>query len=280
MNRLSVIFKLGLLYAALTALLIAVGYLIGGQGAIPYFLAFALIFNVITYWFSDKIALMMAHAQPLPESQAPEIYEDVRDLCHKMHLPVPQIYISNEMQPNAFATGRNPSHSVVCVTRGLLQVLNRNEIKAVLGHELGHVRHYDVLLATVAAVIAGTVSSLANIGGRILLFGGNSDRRQNNAGNLFLLLVSPIVAVLIQLAISRSREYSADDNSAQVTGKPEWLADALIKISQGTKQVPMNVNPSLSSLFIANPFPRVNFMELFSTHPSIDNRVRRLLEKE
>jgi heat shock protein HtpX len=277
-------FKTGILFAALTSLFITIGYLIGrGMGGSGYsmafiFFIFALIMNLGSYWFSDKIALSMAHAQPLDESQSPQIYEDVRDLAQKMNLPVPKvIYMSPEMQPNAFATGRNPQHSAICITQGLLQVLDRDEVRSVLAHELGHVKNHDVLISTIAAVFAGAISSIAHIA---MFAGGSDDENRNPFASLLLIILAPISATLIQLAISRSREYAADETSAEYTRKPKDLADALMKIDSSAQRIPMNVNPAFSSLYIENPLRGSGISSLFSTHPSTVNRIARLLEIE
>ncbi len=274
MDRISTFFKTTILFAALTALLIVVGYMIGGKAGAYLFFIISLVMNLGSYWFSDKIALAMAHARPISEQEAPDLYADVRDLASRMNLPMPSIHLSPEMQPNAFATGRNPKHAAVAVTAGILQVLDRNELRAVLAHELGHVKHRDVLLVTVAAVIAGAISSLAQLA---MWFGGGRDREDSNPfAQLLVLLLAPITATIIQLAISRSREYAADD-AAKEFADPRALAGALSKIEQYVAQVPMNVNPSLSPLYIQNPFKNKSWLSLFSTHPPTFKRVARLL---
>ena len=271
-------FKTGVLFAGLSALLIAIGYLVAGRSGAIIFFGISLIMNLGSYWFSDKIALAMSNAQSLPEDQAPEIYEDVRDLTQKMNLPMPRIYVSSEMQPNAFATGRNKNHAAVCVTQGLLQVLDRDEIRGVLAHELSHVKNNDVLIGTIAAVFAGAISSIANIA---LWFGGSSNERDNNPiGSILLIILAPISATLLQLAISRSREYAADATGSEYTKKPQDLANALIKIENVANDIPMNVSPSMSSLFIQNPLRSEGFTELFSTHPNTANRVAKLMQLE
>lgn len=278
MNSLYSFIKLSLFYAALTALLIAVGFLIGGRGGAFMFFMISLIMNFGSYWFSDKIALSMSHAQPIQESEAPEIYADVRELTEKMGLPMPKVYMSSEMQPNAFATGRNPKHSAVCFTQGILQVLNRSELKGVLAHELGHIKHRDVLLSTVAAVFAGTISNIANMA-MWFSFGSSDDDAPNPIFQIAMLILAPITATLIQLAISRSREYKADEAAAHYTGNPDALASALQKIHTYAHQVPMHVNPATASLWIAHPFAGAGIiMELFSTHPAMEKRIQRLME--
>ena len=270
------IFKTGLLMAFLTALFVVVGTTIAGRAGAVIFFAISLIMNLGAYWFSDKIALAMAKAKELDESQAPQIFADVRDLCQKMGLPMPRIYVSPEMQPNAFATGRNPSHSAICVTQGLLQVLDRDEVRSVLAHELGHVKNHDVLITTIAAVVAGAISSIANIA----IFFPSNDNDRNPFAEILMIILAPIAATLIQLAISRSREYAADATSAEYTNKPRDLADALIKIDNVAQNVPMNVNPAFASLYIENPLSGNGISRLFSTHPSTADRVARLMQME
>lgn len=280
MNNISSYLKTILLLGILTALLAALGYYFGGWELGILFLVVGAGLNVIAYWFSDKIALLMNRAQPLDESLAPWLYDEVREMTRRLGIPMPKLNISPSPQPNAFATGRNPSHSVVCVTEGLLQTLDPNEIRAVVAHELGHIRNYDVLLATVAAVVASTISSIANIVMRVRLYGNSRDRENSGVGGILFLIVAPVAALLIQLAISRTREYAADEISAEVTGRPRDLAGALMKISDTAKRVPMSVNPSLSSLYIQNPFKGSGFLEIFSTHPRVEKRVERLLAIE
>ena len=270
--------KTGILFAALTALLVAIGYIIAGRTGAIFFLLISFIINFISYWFSDRIALSMAGAQPLLEQDAPDVYKDIRDLVAIMDLPMPKIYVSDQPQPNAFATGRNKEHSAVCITKGLLQILNRDEIKGVLAHELSHVKNNDVLISTIAAVIAGAISSIVNIA---FWFGGSNDKENTNPfAGILLLILAPISATLLQLAISRSREYAADISGAEYTKKPQDLANALVKIENAANQIPMNVNPSLSSLYIQNPLRTEGFKELFSTHPSTANRVAKLIQLE
>lgn len=272
--RLSPTIKTIILFGALTSLLGVIGYLISGTGGALIFLFFGIFTNIFAYFFGDKIALMMSGARPLDKNEAPEVYEIVENLTQKMNLPLPKLYISENMQPNAFATGRGHSNSSVCVTKGLLQILNKEEIEGVLGHELTHVKNRDVLIATIAAVIAGAISSIAQIG----IFFGGRDRDRSPFVDLLVLILAPISATLIQLAISRTREYEADAGSAKVTGNPKALANALIKIDQAARQIPMQGNPAFSSLYIENPFRGQNFIEIFSTHPATEKRVQRLME--
>lgn len=282
MNRSNSYIKTIFLLGILTALLAAIGYYFGGVRVSFVFLLFGIVMNIITYWFSDRIALMMNHAKPLLKQEAAWLYEDTASLARKMNIPMPKLYVSPSAQPNAFAAGRSPEKSVVCVTTGLMQSLERREIHAVVAHELGHIRNYDVLLATVAAIVASMISSIANIAIRVSLYGSDSrgKREGGGLGGLLFLIVAPIGAAIIQLAISRSREYAADEESALATGRPRDLAEALIKISDTVKRVPMSVNPALSSLYIQNPFKGSGFTEIFSTHPRTEKRVERLLAME
>ena len=262
-------------------MLAGIGYYIGGFQVGLIFLAFGVAMNVIMYWFSDRIALLMNGAQPLNEREASWLYDDVRELAKRMRIPMPRLFVTSSLQPNAFTAGRSPKHSVICVTSGLLQSLDREEVRAVLAHELGHIRNYDVLLATVAAVVASMISSIANITMRMSLYGGSSRSKRNSSiGGLLLLIVAPISALLIQLAISRTREYAADEASAAATGRPRDLAEALIKISDTAKHVPMSVNPALASLYIQNPFSGGGLLDIFSTHPRVEKRIERLLAME
>ncbi len=266
--------KTFILLAALTAILGVVGYIFGGNNGLLVFVGLSAIMNIGAYWFSDKIALSMSGAQPLDRSQAPQLYADTEQLAARVGVPMPRMFISPQPQPNAFATGRNPQNGVVCVTQGLLQTLSREEVNGVIAHELSHIKHNDILITTVAAVIAGTVSSIANVA---LWFGGSDDEDRNPIFALIVVLVAPIAATLVQLAISRAREYGADEGAARAIGNGKPLADALIKIDGIARQYPMNINPALSSLYIANPLRGNGIFELFSTHPSTESRVQRLL---
>ena len=263
--------KTGVLLAVLTAILVFVGYVIGGNNGAVFFFLVSLILNFVTLWYSDSIALRMARATILEETQAQNIFLDIRELSYGMGIPMPRVFVSPEEQPNAFATGRSPSHSAICVTQGLLKLLDRNQIRAVLAHELGHIKNRDTLLATIASVFAGTISSL----GHILMFKDSEDR--GGASQLLTIILAPIAAGLIQLAISRSREYAADETGARISHQAEDLAQALIKIDGAIRGTPMRVtNPALSSLFIENPFKGSKVREIFSTHPSTENRVKKL----
>lgn len=267
-------FKTFLFFGTLTGLLIVFGYGVGGVRGGILLLVLSMLVNLATYWFSDSIALNMAGANPVSPEQAPELYADLRDLSAKMGIPVPRLYISPNQQPNAFATGRNPETSAVCFNQGLLNYLTRDEIRGVMAHELAHIKNRDTLFATIAAVLAGTISSVANIA----LWTGMSDRRKdsNPIFEILAIIFVPIAASLIQFAISRSREYHADETGARITGQPQSLANALIKIEQAVKQIPAEVNPALSSLYIQAPFVG-DLTSLFSTHPPTAERVRRLM---
>ena len=273
--RLSPTFKTIVLFGALTALLGVIGYLISGRGGLIIFLFLGILSNVFAYLFGDKIALAMNGARPLSKLEAPEIYQLTEDLTQRMSIPMPKLYISDNMQPNAFATGRGPGNSSVCITRGLAQMLNKEEIKGVIANELAHVKNRDVLIANIAAVIAGAVSSIAQLG---IFFGGN-DRDRNPLVDLLVLILAPISATLIQLAISRAREFEADATAAQYTKNPNGLANALIKIDKSVRQIPLeHGNRAMSSLYISNPFKGQGISELFSTHPATEKRVQRLMD--
>lgn len=274
--RLSPTFKTIILFGALTALLGVIGYLISGRGGLIIFLFFGIFSNIFAYLFGDKIALMMNGAKPLSKNESPQIFSITESLTSKMGLPMPKLYISPNMQPNAFATGKGPGNSSVCVTSGLVQMLSKEEIEGVIAHELAHIRNRDVLIATVAAVIAGAISSIAQLG----LFFGGGDRDRSPIVDLLILILAPISATLIQLAISRSREYEADATAAKYTQNPNGLANALIKIDQASRQIPLQQgNPAMSSLYISNPFKGGGVTELFSTHPSTEKRVQRLMDQ-
>ncbi len=277
--------KTFVLLTALTLLFIWVGGLLGGQQGMVSAFFFACIMNFVSYWFSDKIVLAMYGAKPVAEAEAPELYSIVRELCHKADLPLPKIYMIPTEAPNAFATGRNPEHAVVAVTEGIMQILNREELAGVLGHELAHVKHRDILISSIAATIAGAISMLANMARWGLMFGGGGgrDRDENHQGNplalLLALILVPIAAMLIQLAVSRSREFDADEAGAEIDGHPEHLASALQKLESTRKAIPFTAaNPETAHLFIVNPLSGDFLMSLFSTHPPTKERVERLLK--
>jgi len=271
--------KTTLLLALLTGLLLALGDLLGGQQGLVMALAFAGVMNFAAYFFSDRIALAMHHAQPVDEASAPQLYAAVAELAQRASIPMPRLYVIPEMQPNAFATGRSPSHAAVAVTEGLLRVMDREELKGVLAHELTHVLHRDILISSVAATVAGALAMLARMAGYAMMFGGRSDRddRGGGFGGLFFIIVAPIAAMLIQLAISRSREYAADEGGARLAGSPTGLVSALRKLGAYTERVPMaTAQPTTAHMMIANPFSGGGLMKLFSTHPPMEQRITRL----
>ena len=273
--------RTGMLLAALTAIFIGVGFLIGGtSGAvIAFFVAAGM--NVFSYWNADKLVLSMNRAREVDEKSAPEFTGLVRDLAGRAGLPMPRVYIADTPQPNAFATGRDPEHAAVCATTGLLQMLSRDEIAGVMAHELGHVKNRDTLTMTITATLAGAVSMLANFGLFFGGFGGNRNNPLGFVGVLIAAMVAPIAAMIVQMAISRTREYSADRAGAEISGHPEALASALAKISNAARSIP-NVaaerNPAAAHLFIVNPLAGTRMDNLFSTHPATENRIAALME--
>jgi heat shock protein HtpX len=271
--------KTFLLMAVLTVLLVFVGRLLGGQGGMVLAFLFALVMNFGSYWFSDKVVLRMYHAREVTRSEAPELFQVVEELAGRAGLPVPRVYIIPNEQPNAFATGRNPEHAAVAVTEGILKTLSRDELRGVLGHELAHVKHRDILVGTIAATMAGAISMLASMAQWALIFGGGrgSDREGGNPlGGLAMMIVAPIAAMMIQMAISRSREFLADEGGAQFSGNPLSLANALRKLEQRSEQIPMDASPATAHMFIVNPLRGGGFARLFSTHPPMEQRIARL----
>jgi heat shock protein HtpX len=266
-------FRTTLLLAGLAGLLVAIGAVIGGPQTALIFLFIALAINLGTYWFSDRIALKMARAQPMPEEQAPKIYEMVRELTTAAKMPMPALYVIPQEQPNAFATGRSPDHAAVAITAGIMKLLSPDELRGVIAHELAHIRNRDTLIQSVAAAIGGAISYL---GYMLMWFGGDDDSPVGLIASLVLVLLAPIAASIIQLAISRQREYSADATGAQISGNPESLATALLRLEEGSKAVPMKVNQATECMYIVKPFSGKGIQGLFSTHPPIEERVRRL----
>ena len=263
-----------ILLATLTGLLVVIGFAIGGQSTALLFLIGAAVFNLGAYWFSDKIALKMSGAQPIEESEAPRLYQMVRELATRADLPMPRIYMIPHDQPNAFATGRSPKNSAVAVTRGITRLLSEDELRGVIAHELAHIRHRDILVQSVAATIGGAITYLAYM---LLWFGGDEDSGPLGlVGALAMVLLAPLAASLIQLAISRQREFSADAGGADICGNPESLASALLRLEEGSKAIPMQVNQAAEPLYIVKPFRGGGIASLFSTHPPIEERVRRL----
>jgi heat shock protein HtpX len=270
--------KTGILLALLAGILVVVGGLIGGQQGATVALVIAFVMNFAAYWFSDKMVLAMYRAKQASEAEASELHRIVRNLARKAAIPMPKIYRIHTPTPNAFATGRNPEHAAVAVTTGIEAILNSEELEAVLGHELAHVAHRDILISTVAATIAGAISYLTYMAQWALMFGGGREREGNPlqmAGAIVSIIVAPLAAMLVQMAISRSREYHADEGGAQLT-HPMNLASALRKLELGNRQVPMAANPGTAHLFIVNPLRGTGIVNLFSTHPPIQDRIARL----
>lgn len=272
--------KTVLLLGALTGLLLWAGEVFGGRSGLTLALVIAAGLNMASWFFSDKIALAAHRAQPVSEAEAPELYSIVAELTQNAGLPMPRLYIIPEAQPNAFATGRGPRHAAVAVTQGLLEAMDREELKGVLAHELGHVKHRDILISSIAATLAGAITFIARMAGWALMFGGGSrDERGGGGalGGLVFYLVAPIAALLIQLAVSRSREFAADAEGARIAGTPLGLASALRKLGAYTARVPMRTaRPNTAHMMIANPFGGRGMMALFATHPPIEERIRRL----
>jgi heat shock protein HtpX len=270
--------KTTFLLALITALFLVVGEVLGGQRGMVFAFALAVVMNFASYFFSDKIALTMSRAQPVTREQLPRLYQIVERLTQKSGLPMPKLYVTPDDSPNAFATGRNPQHASVAVTRGILNLLNDEEMEGVIAHELGHVRNRDILISSVAATLAGAITLLARMAFWGELFGGfgggDRDRRGGPISALAMLILAPIAAMMIQLAISRSREYGADESGAHLTGNPYALATALAKLDAYSKRIPMQASPSTAHLWIVQP--RLNWASLFSTHPPIPKRIERL----
>ncbi|RKG58239.1 protease HtpX [Corallococcus sp. AB011P] len=283
-HRLGNALKTTVLLAGLTGLVLVIGQRLGGAQGLMMAGLFAVVMNFGSYWFSDRIALAIHGAQPLSYEQAPWLHEMVERLAARAGMPKPKVYLLPTAQPNAFATGRNPSHAAVAVTAGIMDILDRRELEGVLAHEIGHVRNRDTLIGTVAATLAGIISYAAQMlfwFGGSMLSRGDDDRDGGVAGalsNLGLLLVAPIAATLLQLAVSRSREYGADATGAELCGDPDALASALLKMERGAEAMPYDRAPATSHLFIVNPLHHGGVMSLFSTHPPIPERVRRLRE--
>src|SRR5262244_3942442 len=273
-------FKTAFLLVGMTLLLMFIGGYFGGQRGMLTALIIAGVMNFGAYFFSDKIALAAYRAQPVTREQLPRVYAIVERLTQKIGIPMPKIYVLPTDSPNAFATGRNPQHASVAVTQGILNLLNDEELEGVLAHELGHVRNRDILISSIAATIAGAITMLASMGRWAMIFGGMGGRDDRDRGGglaaLFMLIVAPIAATLIQLAVSRSREYEADHTGAGFTGNPYALASALKKLDAYSRRLPMSATPSTAHLFIIQPLLGINFGSLFSTHPPIQKRIERL----
>jgi heat shock protein HtpX len=273
--------RTAILLAGLTALFMAVGYLIGGQGGMLIALLIAAAMNLFSYWNADKLVLSMHGAHEVDERTAPDLYAIVRELARNAGLPMPRVYLMDNPQPNAFATGRNPERAAVAVTTGLLDTLSREEVAGVLAHELAHVKNRDTLTMTITATIAGAISMLAQFG----MFFGGGHRDNNNGlgivGSLLMVILAPIAAMLVQMAISRTREYAADRLGAEISGRPEWLASALGKIERAAHAIPnepAELNPATAHLFIVNPLSGARMDNLFATHPATENRIAALMD--
>lgn len=268
--------KTGLLMVVLTVMLVALGGILGGRSGMTFALIIAFGLNFFSYWFSDKIVLKMYRAHEVNEAQAPELFSIVRRLAQKGNLPMPRVYIIDQPQPNAFATGRNPAHGAVAVTTGIRNILSWEELEGVLAHELSHIKHRDILVGTIAATIAGAISYLAQMAQWALIFGGRDDDDGNPIVAIVMMIVAPIAALLVQLAISRSREYGADQGGAELAGNPLYLANALKKLQNAAQRVPMKANPATAHMFIVNPLRGGGMAKLFSTHPPMEERIARL----
>jgi heat shock protein HtpX len=277
-------FRTAILLAVLTALLVWIGDLLGGRNGAIIALVIAGAMNFFSYWFSDKIVLKMYGAQEVGPTDDPELHGLVRDLTMRANLPMPRVYVIPEDTPNAFATGRNPQHAAVAVTQGIRRILTKRELAGVLGHELSHVKNRDILVSTIAATLAGAISYMAQMAQWTMFFGGGRDREEGGGGNIVglivMMIVAPLAAMLIQLAVSRSREYGADVGGAEVTGDPLALASALKKLHMGAQAIPLDASPAATNatahMFIVNPLTAGGMAALFSTHPPMEERIRRL----
>jgi heat shock protein HtpX len=268
-----------LLLVTLTLVLVWAGGAIGGRQGMTIALIFAFGMNFFAYWFSDKIVLRMYSAREVTESEAPELFGIVRRLAQRAEIPMPKVYMIDEEQPNAFATGRNPQHAAVAVTRGIMRLLSSEELMGVIGHELAHVKHRDILISTLAAAIAGAISYLAQMAQWAMIFGGHRGDDEDGGSPIaaiVMMIVGPIAAMIIQMAISRSREYVADEGGARIAGNPRYLSSALRKLQTASQKIPMDANPSTSHMFIVNPLSGGGILKLFSTHPPIEERISRL----
>ena len=272
--------KTFVLMAIMTVLLVLIGRLIGGQGGMLIAFVIAAVMNFGSYWFSDKVVLKMYNAQELTPADKPELFRIIQELTAHAGLPMPKVYLVPNEQPNAFATGRNAEHAAVAVTEGILRTLSSDELRGVLSHELAHVKHRDILIGTVAATMAGAISMIANMAQWAMIFGGGRSSNDREGGSpaagILMVIVAPIAAMLIQMAISRSREYLADEGGAQISGNPLSLANALRKLSQKAEEIPMNASPATAHMFIVNPLSGGGLMSLFSTHPPMEERIARL----
>jgi heat shock protein HtpX len=267
-----------MLLVVLTLILVWAGAAFGGKQGMTMALIFAVGMNFFAYWFSDKIVLRMYGAQEVTEAEAPELYGIVRRLSQKAQIPMPKVYVIQQDQPNAFATGRNPKHAAVAVTAGIMRILSIDELSGVIGHELSHITHRDILVSTIAATIAGAISYLAQMAQWAAIFGhrGDDEEGGNPLAALVMMIVGPIAALIIQMAISRSREYLADEGGARLAGNPRYLSNALRKLNAASQKIPMHANPATSHMFIVNPLSGGGLLKLFSTHPPMEERIARL----
>ncbi len=270
--------KLVLLLSSLAGILMIVGYFVAGRVGVAVAFIISLILNFGSYWYSDRIVLKMYGAQEVSAQSSPELYDTVRDLARKADLPMPRVYIMAQETPNAFATGRNPEHAAVAVTTGIMKILDRNELSGVIAHELSHIQNRDTLIGTVAATMAGAVVMVATVARWGAVFGLGEDGGGRTVGLIATAIIAPIAATLVQMAISRSREYLADESGARMSGKPKALAGALAKLSREAQRKPLDANPSTAHLFIVNPLSGNMVMNLFSTHPPVEKRIERLMK--
>lgn len=271
--------KTFLLMGVMTFLLMLIGNLIGGSQGVYFAFIFAAFTNFISYWYSDKIVLSMYRAKSVNENS--DVYRIVKNLTERAGMPMPKVYTINESQPNAFATGRNPKHAAVAVTTGLLDIMNNNELAGVIGHELGHIKHRDILIGTIAATFAGAIAFLANMAKWTAIFGGNRDSDEEGGSPIALLgiaIFAPIAAMLVQMCVSRTREYKADAFGGQISGNPLYLANALRKLEMGVRRNYMDTNPAMENMFIISPLSGDKIASLFSTHPSTQDRIKKLEE--
>lgn len=271
--------KTTFLLVLLTLIFVWAGAAFGGRQGMTMAFMFAIIMNLFAYWFSDKIVLRMYGAREVTETEAPELYGIVRRLSQKAQIPMPKIYMIAGDQPNAFATGRNPEHAAVAVTAGIMRLLSNEELAGVIGHELSHVRNRDILISTIAATIAGAISYIAHMAGWAAIFGGSRDNDREGGSPMAaiaMMIVGPIAALIVQMAISRSREYLADEGGARLTGNPHFLSEALRKLNFASQRIPMDASPATSHMFIVNPLSGGGLLKLFSTHPPIEERIARL----
>jgi heat shock protein HtpX len=274
-------FKTALLLGLMTGIVLCIGQIFGGSQGMAIAFAFSLLLNLGSYWFSDKIVLAMYRAREVKETEAPELYSIVHDIALRAHLPMPRLYIIPSESPNALATGRNPEHAVVAVTEGILKIMNREELEGVLAHELSHVRNRDILIGSIAAALAGVIMMLAHMARWAAFFGGVGRDRDDEGGGgivglILMSVLAPIAAMIIQMAISRSREFLADSTGAKTVGNPLGLASALAKLAHANEMVPMEARPETAHMFIVNPLSGGSLLSLFSTHPPIEERIARL----